>query len=295
MTVVLIFGASGFIGRHVRRALAPTGTLHCPGRNELDLVGCEVAELAALLRATRPDVVINCAGRLTGGGYDLIRANTMVTAKLIEAVAAEAPGARLVRLGSAAEYGPVPPGHAVTERDRTSPVSEYGLSQLTATRLVELASAAGRVDGVVLRVFNPIGPGLPEESLLGRAAAQLRRGTVAGGPGSLALGPLDAYRDFVDVRDVASAVVAAATVRPLAERVFNVASGRAVSTRDAVRLLAEAAGFTGEIREDGAAPERSAAVPWICGDIRRAGRLLAWAPEYDLAGSVKAIWSGSAE
>ncbi|MGI5215726.1 NAD-dependent epimerase/dehydratase family protein [Plantactinospora sp. CA-290183] len=286
---MLLFGASGFLGGHVRRALAPYASLTCPRRDQYDLVRCEAAELGVLLRSVAPDVVVNCTGRLVGGAEDLVRANTLVTAKLIAAVAADAPGARLIRLGSAAEYGVVPRGHLVAEDDPAVPVSEYGVSQLAATRLVELAGAAGRVDGVVLRVFNPIGPGLPDESLLGRAGALLRRGT---GAGHISLGSLAAYRDFVDVRDVASAVAVAAFAETLPERVYNIASGRAVSARDAVLLLAETAGFSGEIREDRPAPERSAAVGWMCGDIRRAGRLLHWVPAYDFAESVKASWLG---
>ena len=294
MTRVLLFGASGFLGGQVRRALAPHATLICPGRDQYDVVRCGVSELGALLRLARPTAVVNCSGRLAGGCHDLIQANTAVTAKLIEAIGADAPRARLVRLGSAAEYGPVPHGHAAAEGDAAVPVSEYGVSQLAGTRLIELASAAGRVDGVVLRVFNPIGPGQPQETVLGRAAALLRRARVADAS-HLSMGSLAAYRDFVDARDVASAVVAAVMAATLPERVYNIASGRAVPTRDAVRLIAEAAGFSGEIREDRTAPDRSATVRWMCGDIRRAGRLLGWAPAYDIAESVKAMWSGMGE
>ena len=61
---------------------------------------------------------------------------------------------------------------------------------------------------VVLRVFNPVGPGAPEESLPGRVAAELRRALASGA--EVRLGSLDAVRDFVDARDVADAVIAAA-------------------------------------------------------------------------------------
>lgn len=165
------------------------------------------------------------------------------------------------------------------------------MSQLAATRLLELATGAGRVDGVVLRVFNPIGPGLPEANVLGRAVNLLRRATSQQ-TAYISMGALGAYRDFVDARDVASAVAAVLAVPTVPDRIYNIASGRAVPARTAVRLLAETAGFTGEIREDGRAPERSAAVDWMCGDIRRAASALGWVPAHDLADSVKALWSG---
>jgi nucleoside-diphosphate-sugar epimerase len=59
-------------------------------------------------------------------------------------------------------------------------------------------------------------------------------------------------------------------------------------------MLVHAAGFTGEVREEGAASARSATVDWMLADIGRAGEGLGWRPTYDLADSVKAIWACSA-
>lgn len=291
MTRVALFGASGYLGAQVLRRLCQdprVTSVTCFGRDRHDLVHGSVADLAALLREAQPDAVANCTGRLAGQAHELTLANTVATAKLLDAIAVAAPGARFVRLGSAAEYGPVPPDRAVTERDLAQPLSEYGLTHLAATRLVELASAAGRADGAVLRVFNPVGPGLAEDTVLGRVAAALRRAVDRGG--DITVGPLDAYRDFVDVRDVASAVLAAVLVPHLPERVFNVGSGQAVPVRHAVRLLADVAGFAGQIREDGGGSGRSAAVGWIRADIGRAWRGLGWTPVHDLTESVKTLW-----
>ncbi|MFD2356309.1 NAD-dependent epimerase/dehydratase family protein [Nonomuraea ferruginea] len=252
MTDVLLFGASGFLGRQVRDLLTRDGRvsgLHCPGRADLDLLAARPADVVSLLRAVRPSVVLNCAGRMSGGYDELMRGNALATAVIIEAMAQAAPGARFVRLGSAAEYGPTPPGHAVHEQDPARPVSGYGISHLAGTQLVEQAAADGRVDGASLRVFNPVGPGLTGESVLGRA-----RDLLASGVRDLDLGPLGAYRDFVDVRDVGRAVVSAAFAPDLPERVFNVGGGRAVPVREAIALLAGEAGFTGEIRESAPPP-----------------------------------------
>jgi NDP-hexose 4-ketoreductase len=295
MTRVLLFGGNGFIGRHVRGCLEQhprVVSLLAPGRAEFDLFDSTVDDLVALLRVVRPDAVVNCTGRLSGGGHELVRANCLVTAKLIEAIAAVAPGTRLVRLGSAAEYGVVEYEHAVTEDDATRPVSGYGISHLAGTELVRVASAAGEVDGVVLRVFNPIGPGDSPDNLLGRAtnliqeAQRDRRRYVE-------MGPLSAWRDFVDVRDVATAVSAAAFAELDGHRVFNIARGQAVQCRQVVKLLASAAGFAGAIREGAPAPARSATVDWMLADVSRAHLVLHWVPVHDLEDSVKAAWAGN--
>ncbi|MGC4896236.1 NAD-dependent epimerase/dehydratase family protein [Micromonospora sp. DT31] len=293
---VLLFGSGGFLGRHIRRVLDPHYVVRCPDRQECDLVTLDLPALAALLGRERPDAVVLAAGRIVGSGYDFVQAHVTVTAKMIEAMAAAAPAARLVRIGSAAEYGPVARDVAVREGDPASPVGAYGVSHLAATRLAELAGASGRVDTVVLRVFNPVGPGMPPGNVLGRAAG-LIRAAVERGDDHVALGLLDSWRDFVDVRDVAGAVLAAVRCGALPQRVFNVGSGRATATREAVRQLADIAGFPGEIRTGafGADATRSAAVPWICADIGRGQRLLGWTPAHPLADSLTALWRETVE
>ncbi|WBB80496.1 NAD(P)-dependent oxidoreductase [Micromonospora sp. WMMD882] len=293
MTRVLLFGASGFIGGHVRDALTadPRVTeVLCPGRTTHDLVAGEPTGLADLLRRTAPDAVVCCVGALTGAPTQLVTANTLVAAKLLEAVGAAAPQARLVRLGSAGEYGVVPDGVSVTETDPTRPVSAYGVSHLAGTRLFQLAGESGQVDAVSVRVFNPIGPGMSEENLLGRAAARIRA-ALAEDAAAITLGPLSAYRDFVDVRDLAALVVAVVLAPALRHRVFNAGSGRAVTAREAVGLLAGTAGYRGRIHEAGVGPQRSTAVGWIRADVGRAGQELGWTPLRDLATSIKDIWA----
>lgn len=297
---VLLFGASGFLGRAVAEALARdprVGSLIRVGRQEPadqswvrhDLVVGTMDELSWLLRNTQPEIIINCTGRLSGTTVELVDANVLVTARLLDVVAAVIPAARMVMVGSAAEYGVVPFGQPVAEDDPTSPVAEYGATRLASTQLARLAAMEGRLDAVVLRVFNPIGPGLPAETLLGRAAASMRA-ALERGDDHIQLGPLDAYRDFVDVRDVATAIRAAALADRVEEPVLNVGSGVAVAARDAVKLLAEVAGFTGRVLESAVAPARSSAVNWIAADLTKIKKSLGWTPTYDLRDSVLASW-----
>ncbi|MFC7534744.1 NAD-dependent epimerase/dehydratase family protein [Actinoplanes sp. GCM10030250] len=293
---VLLFGSSGFIGAHVRATLEAdpeVGELISPGRARYDLVDGDRDGLIALLREIAPDAVICCVGRLGGTNEELTRANTLVAAKLLDAVEAAAPDARLVRLGSAGEYGVVPHGHAVTETDPTEPIGAYGISHLAGTRLFALAGAAGRVDAISVRVFNPIGPGQSGENVLGRAQLRLREAAQLNSS-EIVLGPLGAYRDFVDVRDLAAVLRSLVLAPRLSSRIYNAGSGQAVTVRSAVQLLAEQAGFTGVIREHGSGPQRSAAVDWIQADISRAADELGWVPAVDLATSIKDIWATGA-
>lgn len=292
MARILLFGASGFLGRAVEAVLAEHFTVVAPSRQECDLVAADRSRLAAFLRRARPDGVVNCAGRIAGTSAQFVESHTLITAKLIDCVAEVSPGVRLVRIGSAAEYGVVPHGAVATETDPARPVSDYGISQLAATDLVRLAAASGRVDAVVLRVFNPVGPGSTSGNVLGRAA-ELLQAALARGDRRIELGLNDSYRDFVDVRDVAEAVLAALNARRLPESIYNVGSGQAVATREAVEMLARHAGFTGRFVDGLRSPtaDRSAAVPWMCADISRITDALGWAPRYPLSESLAALWA----
>ncbi|MBF6593630.1 MAG: NAD(P)-dependent oxidoreductase [Thermaceae bacterium] len=301
MARVLLLGASGFLGRHIHQALrqeAQVASVVCLGRKnrpasdpwvQHDLSQGSLEALVSIIQQAQPDVVINAVGSLVGSVLELVEANVLVVAKIIEAVARAAPQARLVKLGSAGEYGVVETGIAVNEDSPTHPVSVYGITRLASAQLVALAKLEGRLDGVVLRVFNPIGAGLPAENMLGRAASQMRQARKQGRD-YIEMGPLGAYRDFVDVRDVARAVVKAALAAPLEAPILNVGSGQAVCNRELVQLLAATAGFQGQILEANPAPARSASVNWIQADISRIRQTLGWEPIYSLKDSVEYLW-----
>lgn len=286
---VLVLGSTGFLGRHTAEQLRalPGVRLLAGGRTPaadvpLDLTtGPQV--LADALRAAAPDVVVNCAGLVTGSPVRLTDVNARGPAALCEALRAVAPGARLVHLGSAAEYGPTAPGEAVAEDAPTRPKGSYGATKLAGTVAVTTAG----LDAVVLRVFNPVGPGAPAAGLPGRLAGELR---LAGESGTVRVGDLSAYRDFVDVRDVARATVLAATVPGPLPPVLNIGSGRATAVREIAHGLVRSAGFRGTIEETGGGSARSAAVSWQCADVAAARAALGWQPQRSLADSLSGLW-----
>ena len=297
---LLLIGASGFIGAHVRgQAMAAgmevvtagrSGIADSPRHRHADLAEDAPAKITALIDEVAPDVVVNCAGATSGEPDGLVATNvTGVYTLTMAMLMAKAPR-RLVHLGSAAEYGRAEPGVPVSERAVPRPAAIYGATKLAGTRLVELAAAAG-LDAVVLRVFNPVGPGAPQSNLPGKLAAELHRALEHGT--DIRLGPLDAVRDFVDVRDVADSVVAAAIAPALPHRVLNIGSARGVPVRAMVRQLVAISGCTGAIFEDSAGSARAADISWQEADISCATEDLGWMPRRDLATSLADLWEAS--
>jgi len=288
---VLLLGASGFLGSHVNEALAAEPDLEIvrqvhrqsPDAITLDLLETDDA-LTDLVARSAPDAVVNCAGTTADGGQ-LDALNVDLVARLLRAVT---PHARLVHLGSAAEYGPTPPGQPISEETPARPVSPYGASKLAATELVR-AAVDGGMDGVVLRVFNPIGAGMPAGSLPGNAARRIHE-AVAEGSSSISLGPLDDWRDFLAASDVGGAVVAVLRAPDLREPIVNIGRGEAVQVRELVRRLAAIAGFDGEVREVAPASARSATVPWQQADTTLARTLLDWQARRPLDEALRELW-----
>jgi nucleoside-diphosphate-sugar epimerase len=295
MSRVLVIGANGYLGRHVFRLLDRQFGLTVSGtsrrgsaqRIRLDLALDRQATIGRVLDTEGPDVVVNCAGAVSGSVAELAAANVIGPANLLAALAAYAPYARLVHLGSAAEYGIAEPEAPIDEERTPRPTGPYGVSKLAGTELVALARNLGS-DTVVLRVFNPIGPGAPVGGLPGRVIAELRRATLA--HDAVRLGSLAAVRDFVDVRDVAAAVLGAVRASTVDTVVLNVGSGRAIPVQAVVRDLVRVSGFTGLVVATGDGSARSADVPWQQADISAIGRELGWKPEIDLADSLSDMW-----
>nr|WP_237555304.1 NAD-dependent epimerase/dehydratase [Streptomyces sp. SID4948] len=317
----MVLGGSGFLGSAVRARL--TGP-DLPGRTDRDLGGwtgsagrispvlgggehvrilrgerspgsdltvdlavATVDSLARGLETLAPDVVVNCAGALAGPASELCAVNARGPAVLAEAMALAAPWARLVHLGSAAEYGSAQAGSALSERAATRPTGVYGAAKLAGT----LAVCGSGLDAVVLRVFNPVGAGAPAAGLPGRLAAAFR---AAPPHGTVRTGSLAAYRDFVDVRDVAEAVVLAATVPGPLPPVLNIGSGRAVRARTLAEALAVIAAFTGRIEESGGGAGRPVGADWQQADIALATQTLGWRPARTLRDALTALWRATA-
>ena len=306
MSGVLVVGAAGFIGQavlgEVERSGVAAGAIvggpsaRVASAHVLRVAAESVDPLARLLERLGPAVIVNCAGRTEGDPDELFDANVEPVRAILGAMRAAVPRARLVHLGSAAEYAAA--SSEMTDEgaplDASTPYAStpYAAAKLGAFRLVDDAAASG-LDAITARVFNPIGPGMPKSSLPGRATRVLRD-AVERGDREVELGPLDAIRDYVDVRDVATAVLALATAPRLEHRVYNVGSGRATLVRDLVRLIADRVGFTGAIRESAAASPRSVGVGRRVADIGRI-RSLGWVPAVPLPDSVEALVAAAEE
>ncbi|MFD5342484.1 NAD-dependent epimerase/dehydratase family protein [Streptomyces anulatus] len=305
----VVLGGGGFLGRHIgsvfRQAGARTLTV---SRNAaasatvraaaLDLSTAPPERLAELLAAERADVVVNAVGRVWGASdAEMEDANARLVRRLAVCLTAMERPPRLIQLGSIHEYGPGTPGTALAEDGEARPDTAYGRTKLLGTHTVlDTVRDHPHVEGVVLRVANALGPGAPRGSLFGSIAHRLAEGARPQIPARPAVEPglpepatvvltlpaLRVCRDFVDVRDVADAVLAAATATEVSGRIVNIGSGRPVLVRQLVERLVALSGLP--VRIDPAGESGGAgggAALWQQLDISLAHKLLDWTPRRD--------------
>ena len=298
MPTCLVTGGSGFLGRHLldRLMAEPLSGLDPFSLGRRPPVGwpagrflpCDLDDPEAVARSVleiAPSTVFHLAGRTPPSVVeDYYRANLLATLRLLDALHASGRPCRVVLIGSAAELGPVPvESLPVVEDYPCRPTDPYGLSKWLATSAGLVAPPPLEV--LVARVFNPIGPGLPASQALGRFADALADGS---GPLRLLVGNLDARRDFVDVRDVAHALVALAS-RGSPGRVYHVGTGSSRRVWDGLDRLIALSGREVTIEGDPAmvqarGPSDSRA------DIRRITEETGWSPEISWERSLHDLW-----
>jgi GDP-4-dehydro-6-deoxy-D-mannose reductase len=279
MEPVLITGADGFVGAHLRALLGGSAIAA-----EVDVL--DGAAVCHAVREARPRRVVHLAAESSVATSWQDRpatwlVNVVGTVNVLEAVREEQPGARVLFASTGEVYGrtdqlPTP------ESAPLSPLSPYAATK-AAAEIACSQSARGGLDVVIARAFNAEGPGRDERFALGSWAHQIARLEEAGG-GVLAVGELSAERDITDVRDVCGAYTLLLD-EAVEAGTYNVASGRGVPMSDVVELFISLARCPVELeqRDDRVRPVE---IPRMVGDASRLREATGWQPEIPLEQTV---------
>jgi GDP-4-dehydro-6-deoxy-D-mannose reductase len=224
-----------FLGRSLT---APEYQYH-----SLDLL--EIQSLAAFLRRIRPSAVVHLAAALShGGAEEITRVNVSGVVALFEAIRRAEIEPPRVLLGSTGAVIGAPESLPIVEEDAGPPVDLYGATKAAAEQIAAILGRRTGAEVVAARIFNPIGPGQAAPFFFSAVVQQV--GMLAAGRmrPPLRFGPLDTTRDFLDVRDVASALVLLLE-RGAAGGIYNVASGIERPIREVLEAAFEVAGEGG--------------------------------------------------
>ncbi len=253
---VLLTGITGFIGSHLAERLVADGhevhgiAFEPPPHPNLSAISSQVrihradlADAAALhdaVAAARPDAVVHLAGQAIPSlaqkdAGATVAVNVTGTANILAALKPIA-GAHFVFASSADVYG-VPDHAPVDESTPLQPTNVYAESKVAAEALVRAFGDRGGHPTVILRPANTNGPRQHPGLAASGFAKQIAEAEAGLAPSVIAHGRLDSKRDFIDVRDIAAAYVAAIGLAPTRTETYNVGSGKAVSIEAILQIL----------------------------------------------------------
>ncbi|MEM6469501.1 MAG: NAD-dependent epimerase/dehydratase family protein [Planctomycetota bacterium] len=257
----LVTGGAGFIGSHLVDALIETGARvrvlddfssgyetnlsHHAGHDSLEIQRGDVAVEAVTKEAVQGcDTVFHLAAMVSvpRSMREPAKCHAQCATSTINLLAAgqDASVRRLVLASTSAIFGDSP-FVSKREGDAPAPLSPYAASKLSAESYLQCFAKSGTLETVALRFFNVFGPRQDPKS---EYSAVIPRfvSMILSGERPIIYGDGHQSRDFVFVRDVASANLLAATTPGVSGRVFNVARGTSTTLLELLTTLRELLG-----------------------------------------------------
>ena len=251
---VLLTGSSGFVGRHVLEA----GQYGAFAGAEFFTPSVDIRDREALgkeLSGFRPDHVIHLAAqsfvpRSFEDPAGTLEINLLGTLNLLQALDSNAFSGRFLYVSSGDVYGAVSESSLpVNEGLAPAPRNPYAVSKVAAEQLCLQWHRSNRLDVVIARPFNHVGPGQSSSFVVPALAAQVIGVASGAQPPMISAGDIDVTRDFTDVRDVVSAY-ANLLASGNTGKIYLVGSGVERSVRDILQRLLELAGTQAVVSQD---------------------------------------------
>lgn len=290
---VLVTGAAGFVAPYVVEALrsvcGPGLELILTARRAGDTIEpLDVTNRSAvndIIARFRPTHVVHLAGiaapSAAASAPDVAwHVHLQGTLNIAYAILTNAPNCWLINAGTGLIYGEnAKASLPLNEAALPAPLDEYGATKAAADLALGALSHRG-LKCIRMRPFNHIGPGQSEHFVVPALAAQVARIEAGLSEPVIRVGNLNAERDFLDVRDVATAYALAVqkSDRITPGTILNIASGQARSISSVLDLLLSLSAAEIRVEQD---PSRMRPndLPHIVGDARRVRELLGWSPK----------------
>lgn len=211
---------------------------------------------------------------------DHITENVLKATYLLELMIKEDHFPRFIYSGSSAIYG-TPEKIPTDESEKVDCLSPYAFQKYEVERYLELLSTRYPIDYVTLRYFNPYGPRSfnPEyqfnaySSVVGIFLNRLKEGKPL-----LVTGDGSQQRDFIHVRDLASANYKAAIHAEKLNTSFNIGFGSTLSIVELAKMISD--DFELIAKREGEAEITFA-------DNSKARKVLGWEPSVDIKDYIK--------
>jgi len=288
MTIV-VAGGTGLAGSAIVRAYQATGAeVIAVNRKVVDLLDRDAT--TAFLKSVKPTLVVDAAAKVGGIGannaypVEFLSDNVRIQSNLMEAAHA-ADVAKFIFLGSSCIYPRNSPQPIKEEYLLTGPLEEtnsaYAIAKIAGIELIKSFRKEYGRTWISLMPTNLYGPRDNFELQGSHVLPAFIRRFVEAAQNGVATETLwgtgSPKREFLHVDDLASAVVLMGDVYDSKEH-LNIGTGEDLTIKELAELVAQLAGFTGEIGWDVTKPDGT---PRKVLDVSKA-KSLGWAPQISL-------------
>jgi UDP-glucose 4-epimerase len=316
----LLTGGAGYIGTHIADEFIRNGKsvviydslyqglesrivyLRAKHGVEIPLIKADIRdynEIENVIRTHKIDGIVHTAALKAVGESmekpdEYFQVNLEATTELIE-IAKRNGVKKFIFSSTAAVYGSPDTMEPCKEDGPKAPISPYGDSKYQAeSKVTAFIDTPGNF-GTSLRFFNVVGTAAPElldnsvENLVPIVLGKLNKneapvifGTDYPTPDGTCI------RDYVDVRDIARAHLAAADATTQLPSAMNIGTGRGASVREIINLVLDATN-----KSDSAVIEtdRRAGDPaFLCADVSLAKSVMGFESQYSLEASIRSLF-----
>jgi UDP-glucose 4-epimerase len=316
----LLTGGAGYIGAHIADEFIRAGKsvviydslyqglehriqyLRTKHNIDIPLINADIRdynEIEGVIRKYKIDGIVHTAALKAVGESmekpdEYFEVNLTATTELID-IAKRNNVKKFIFSSTAAVYGSPDSMNPCKEDGPKAPISPYGDSKYQAESKVTAFINIPGNHGTSLRFFNVVGTASPElldnsvENLVPIVLGKLNAGKapeIFGTDYPTTDGTC--IRDYVDVRDIARAHLAAAdATRPLPSA-LNIGTGRGASVREIIKLVLEATNKSDtQVIES---PRRAGDPAFLCADINLAKTSMGFTSRYSLEESIRSLF-----
>lgn len=293
--MILVTGATGFLGKRVCRKLEKTNQRYIATSQTLGLDLRNAADTLAFFAQHKPDYVLNCAAYVGGiqFGYkhpaELFYNNLQITLNLLEA-AKEHGVKRMVNPISNCAY----PGAATFFKEAEfwdGPLHEsvmvYGFARKASWMGSWAYAKQYGLDVLNIILSNMYGPEDHFEEERSHALGALIMKFVSAKknnePQVIVWGSGTPVREWLHVDDGAEAMIRGLSVASTSDPV-NIGVGKGISILEMAELIKELVGYTGELLLDSSKPDGA---PYKTVDGSKGKILFTWSPESNFHDGIK--------
>ena len=316
----LLTGGAGYIGTHIADEFISAGKsvvivdslyqgleprivfLRAKHGVEVPFIKCDIRdynEIESVIREYKIDGIVHTAALKAVGESmekpdEYFQVNLDATKELIE-IAKRNGVKKFIFSSTAAVYGSPDSMEPCKEDGPKAPISPYGDSKYQAESSVTAFINEPGNHGTSLRFFNVVGTAAPElldnsvENLVPIVLGKLEKGeapVIFGTDYPTTDGTC--IRDYVDVRDIARAHLAAANATTKLPPAMNIGTGRGASVREIIKLVLDATNKSDTAVIEN--PRRAGDPAFLCADVTLAKTAMGFQSQYSLEASIRSLF-----